>query len=62
MLSQVSAVLPRPFRPGDEEEPLAVVRAPLVTEVRGPEQVAPVAATEQPPDPCPADQHASVRR
>ena len=60
-LSQVSAVLPRPFRPGDEEEPLAVVRAPLVTEVRGPEQVAPVAATEPPPDPCPVDQHASAR-
>ena len=49
-LSQVSAVLPRPFRPGDEEEPLAIVRAPLVTEVRGPEQAAPVAAAEPPPD------------
>jgi len=31
-------------------------------EVRGPEQVAPIAATEPPPDPGPANQHASARR
>ncbi len=33
-LLMASVVLPRPFRPGDEEEPMALVRAPLTTEVR----------------------------
>jgi hypothetical protein len=35
-LGQVSVALSRPFRPGDEEEALALVRAPLVVEVRSP--------------------------
>ena len=38
-LDQVSVVLSRPFQSGDEEEPLALVRAPLVTEVRWPEPI-----------------------
>lgn len=33
-LGQVGVALPRPFQPGDEEEALALVRAPLETEVR----------------------------
>jgi hypothetical protein len=36
-LGQASIVLSRPFRPGDEEEPLALMRAPLLIEVRWPE-------------------------
>lgn len=33
-LLQASVVLPAPFRPGDEEDALALVRAPLQTDVR----------------------------
>ena len=33
-LLQADIVLPRPYRPGDETEPMAMLRAPLRTEVR----------------------------
>jgi hypothetical protein len=60
-LDQVSVVLPRPFRPGDEEEPLALVRAPLVTEVRWPER-GPRTAGESAPGGAAPDRHARVSR
>ena len=39
-IGQVSVALPGSFQPGDEEDALALVRAPLVVEVRSssPEQ------------------------
>jgi hypothetical protein len=33
-LLQAAIVLPRPYRPGDEVEPMAMLRAPLQTEIR----------------------------
>jgi hypothetical protein len=58
-IGQLSVVLPRPFQPGDEEDPLALVRAPLVTEVRWiePGRRAASASADDAPD-----RHARVSR